>query len=147
MSEVSAEATVDADLKEVWDTFFDAGRWPMWVDGFSGVLSESGYPEEGGSLTWRSIPAGRGEVRESVLEHEPRRRHKASFADPESSGELTTTFEIRGDAVLVKRTMTYEIAGGGMFNAAADFFFVRRQVTAALARELAGLKHEAEASP
>jgi hypothetical protein len=144
MSEVSAETTVDADLKEVWDVFFDARRWPMWVDGFSAVLNEAGYPEGGGSLHWKSIPAGRGEVSEQVLAHEPRRLHRIAFSDPESDGELITTFEIKGDGVAVKRAMTYEIAGGGIFNSVADFFFVRRQVTAALARELASLKHETE---
>lgn len=146
MSEVSAETTVEADLKEVWDAFFDACRWPMWVDGFDSVVADAGYPEAGTNLRWRSIPAGRGEVSERVLAHEPRRLHKVAFSDPESSGELTTTFEIEGNHVAVKREMTYEITGGGIFNSVADFFFVRRQVTAALARELSGLKHETESS-
>jgi polyketide cyclase/dehydrase/lipid transport protein len=145
MSEVAAETAIEADLKEVWDVFFDEPRWPMWVDGFDSVLQQAGYPDGGGNLRWRSIPAGRGEVSERVLAHEPRRLHKIAFSDPESSGELTTSFEIKGKRVLVRREMTYEISRGGLFTAAADFFFVRRQVAAALERELSGLKHETEA--
>src|ERR1044072_8490518 len=122
MSEVSAEIEIDADLKEVWDVFFDERRWAMWVDGFDSVLNQVGYPDAGGNLRWRSIPAGRGEVSERVLTHEPKRLHKIAFSDPESTGELTTTFEIKGEGVALKRTMTYEIAGGGMFHAAAGFF-------------------------
>jgi hypothetical protein len=145
MSEVSAEISIDADLKEVWDTFFDEAGWPMWVDGFDSVLQQLGYPEAGGNLRWKSIPAGRGEVSERVVAHEPRRLHKVAFSDPESSGELTTSFEIKGGRVLARREMTYEISRGGLFTAAADFFFVRRQVAGALERELSGLKHETEA--
>ena len=144
MSEVSAEISIDADLKEVWDVFFDVHRWPSWVDGFDSVLNEVGYPEAGGNLRWRSIPAGRGEVSERVLAHEPRRLHKIAFSDPESSGELATTFEIAGKRVIVRRTMSYEINRGGTFTWLADVFFVRRQVTVALQRELSGLKREAE---
>jgi polyketide cyclase/dehydrase/lipid transport protein len=146
MSEVSAEIAIDADLKEVWDTYFDAARWHMWVDGFDSVLQELGFPDAGGNLRWRSIPAGRGEVSERVLAHEPRRLHKIAFSDPESSGELTTTFEIKGDRVRVERLMSYEIERVGLFTAMTDFFFVRRQVQSALERELGSLKREAEAS-
>ncbi len=145
MGEVSAEATISADLKEVWDTFFDERRWPSWVDGFDTVLSTEGFPESRGRLRWRSIPAGRGEVSEEVLEHEPRKRHRISFSDPESEGELITTFEIRGQAVVVNRTMSYKIRHPGLFGPLTDIFFVRRQVSAAVIRELAGLKYESEA--
>ncbi len=33
-----------------------------------------------------SVPAGRGEVTEKVLEHEPRRKHRIEFADPTMTG-------------------------------------------------------------
>jgi hypothetical protein len=144
MGQASAEAMIGADLKEVWDVYFDPERWRLWVDGFAHVVSSEGYPENGGTLKWQSTRAGRGLVTEEVLDHEPRRRHRASFEDPESTGELETTFEIRGEAVHVEQTMTYKIRHPGFFGPATDIFFVRRQVVASLERTLRGLKHEAE---
>jgi hypothetical protein len=146
MGEVAAEEMVEADLKDAWELFFDPERWPAWVDGFAGVLSSDGYPEVQGRLRWRSIPAGRGEVREEVLEHEPRRLHRIAFSDPESEGELTTRFEIRGERVAVSRTMAYKVLHPGIFGPLTDVFFVRRQVAAAIDRELARFKYEAEAT-
>jgi hypothetical protein len=145
MGQAKAEAMIGADLKEVWDTYFDEDRWRQWVEGFARVESSEGYPEKDGTLDWQSIPAGRGLVEERVLDHEPRRRHRISFSDPESEGELETTFEIRGEAVRVEQVMTYKIRHPGFFGPATDIFFVRRQVVGSLERSLARLKHEAEA--
>lgn len=144
MGKASAETIIDADLKEVWDTYFDEDRWRQWVEGFAQVESSDGYPERDGTLVWESIPAGRGTVHERVLDHEPRRRHRISFDDPESEGELDTTFEIRGPGVHVAQTMTYKIKHPGFFGPATDIFFVRRQVVASLERTLANLKRETE---
>ncbi len=144
MGEAKAETTIDADLKEVWDIYFDDQGWARWVDGFARVESSEGYPERDGTLTWESIPPGRGRVTERVLDHEPRKLHRISFDDPESEGRLETTFEIRGDGVHVVQTMTYTIKHAGLFGPAADIFFVRRQVVGSLERSLGRLKHEAE---
>ncbi|MFN2612631.1 MAG: SRPBCC family protein [Solirubrobacterales bacterium] len=147
MGEVAAEATIDASLKEVWEAFFNENSWAAWVDGFDRIVSCSeGYPGPSGKLRWRSIPTGRGEVSEQVLDHEPRRHHRISFADPESEGELSTTFEIRGEGVVVSRRMAYTVLHPGLLGPLTDVFFVRRQVAAALTRELAGLKYELEAN-
>ena len=84
-----------ASLKEAWDYYFEPSGWPAWVDGFHAVESASGYPDEGGTLIWRSTPAGRGRVTETVLAHEPRKLHRIEFSDPESRGELTTDIRAR----------------------------------------------------
>jgi hypothetical protein len=135
---------IAATLKEVWDLYFEPSRWPSWVDGFSELESESGYPEVGGMLRWRSNRAGRGEVTERVLAHEPRKRHLISFKDPESEGELETTFEIDGDGVRVTQRMRYTVLHPGLLGPLTDLLFVRRQVAASLARSLANLRVEAE---
>jgi uncharacterized protein YndB with AHSA1/START domain len=145
MGEATAEVMIAADLKEVWDLYFDPERWAMWVDGFARVEASEGYPERGGTLRWQSIPAGRGLVVEEVLDHEPRRRHRVSFEDPESTGELEATFEIRGEQVHLTQRMTYKIRHPGILGPLTDVFFVRRQVAGSLARSLGRLKHEAEA--
>jgi hypothetical protein len=135
---------VEASLAEVWDHYFDARGWGSWVDGFHAVSSAEGYPETGGTLVWRSNPAGRGTVTERVLEHQPRRRHRIEFADPESSGELLTRFEIEGDAIRVSQTLDYRLRTGGPFAWFTERLFVRGQMRGSMQRSLLRFKHEAE---
>ena len=82
MARVEATVEIAAPLADVWDLYFDRRRWAAWVDRFASVVGSEGYPETGGELVWRSIPAGRGEVRERVLAHEPRSLHRIEFEDP-----------------------------------------------------------------
>jgi hypothetical protein len=144
VSEVSASLLVEASLVETWGYFFDSRGWPVWADGFGSVLASDGYPETGGTLRWRSGPAGRGEVTESVLEHHPRRVHRVAFTDPQAEGELTTTFEIEGEATRVTQRLGYELTGGGVFGRISDVLFIRTQQRRSLERSLFHLKHEAE---
>jgi hypothetical protein len=144
MSRVSASARVNASLAEVWDRYFDPDGWPAWVDGFGHVESSTGYPQAGGSLRWASGSAGRGEVTERVLEHEPRRLHRVSFEDPESQGELEVTFEIQGDGTLVTQKQDYRLRRGGPLAKVTDALFIRSQMRGSLARSLGRLKLEVE---
>jgi uncharacterized membrane protein len=135
---------VRAALKEVWDFYFDPRGWPAWVDGFGSVERSEGYPEVGGTLVWKSNPAGRGRVTERVIEHSPRTRHRIEWADPSSSGELLSEFAVEGEAVRVTVTLDYQLAGGGPFAWLTERFFVRGQVNRSLQRTLLRFKHEAE---
>lgn len=145
MPVLSQSVLVDASLAECWETYFDARTWGSWVDGFQApVEMAGGYPEVGGTLRWRSIPAGRGEVRERVLEREPRRRHRVAFADPTMEGELETTFAIEGSGTRVSQRLSYRLLGGGPIARLAGLFFVKGQVRSSVERTLAAFKHEAE---
>jgi hypothetical protein len=144
MARIAESAEVSASLAEVWAFYFDAARWPAWVDGFGEVEAEDGYPEAGGSLRWRSGPAGRGVVTEHVLEHEPRRLHRIAFADPESAGELRTEFGIAGAATRVTQELDYRLRRRGPFAWATDVLFVRSQIRGSMRRSLGRLKHEVE---
>lgn len=144
MSRVSASVEVNATLAEVWDYYFDADAWPAWVDGFGRVETSSGYPEAGGSLRWASGPAGRGTVAERVIEHEPRKLHRVAFEDPETSGELETTFTIQGERTLVTQKQEYRLQHRGPFARLTDFLFIRSQMRGSLARSLGRLKLEVE---
>ena len=135
---------VQASLAEVWDLYFEPRTWPAWVDGFHAVESSEGYPEEGGTLVWRSTPAGRGTVTERVLEHQPRRRHRIEFSDPESSGELLTRFEIEGETTRITVELDYSLPRAGPLTWLTERLFVRPQVERALQRTLAAFKREAE---
>ena len=144
MAELSESVLVEASLAETWDFYFEPRGWPAWVDGFGSVVSAEGYPVQGGSLVWRSTPAGRGEVSERVLEHEERRRHLIEFADPTSSGRLRTDFAIEGPGTRVTQTLQYRLARSGPFSWLTDRIFVRGQLHQSLARSLQRFKHEAE---
>jgi len=145
MGKATQEIVIGADLAEVWELYFDPRRWRAWVDEFHAVdESENGYPEKGGTLVWHSGPNGRGKVSEVVLEHEPRRLHKIRFGDPESEGELTTTFSIEGKGVKVVQALEYGLWKPGIFGPITDRFFIRPQIGASLLRSLQALKVEAE---
>jgi hypothetical protein len=144
MSRVSASAAVNASLAEVWDYYFDPEGWPAWVDGFGRVESANGYPDAGGSLRWASGPAGRGLVVERVLEHEPRRLHRVSFEDPETTGQLKATFAIQGGGTVVTQEFDYRLRHRGPFAKLTDLLFIRSQMRGSLSRSLARLKLEVE---
>jgi uncharacterized protein YndB with AHSA1/START domain len=143
---VGAEVEVAAPVAAVWDLYFDPDRWPDWVDQFAAVISSDGYPDAGGTLRWRSGGAGRGEVTEKVIEHEPRRLHRITFSDPEAEGELATTFEVTEAGALVRQELTYDLRRAGPFARLADVFFVRAQMRASLVRSLLALRAELEAA-
>jgi hypothetical protein len=144
VSRVSESALIQASLAEVWSYYFEPRGWPAWVDGFASVEASDGYPDEGGSLRWRSIPAGRGEVIEHVLEHESRRLHRVAFRDPESAGELRTAFAIEGEGTRVTQDLDYRLKKGGAFAWLTDRLFIRSQMRGSLRRSLARLKLEVE---
>jgi hypothetical protein len=147
----AAETIVIAvSAAEVWDFYFEPRTWGSWVDGFASVEASEGYPESGGTLRWRSTPAGRGLVEERVLDHEPRHLHRVAFSDDTSEGELVTRFEIEPvadtDSALTRVTQEseYRLRRRSAFSPLTDFLFVRSQVQRSLARSLERLRHELE---
>lgn len=150
MAEVTASVEIPAPLADVWGLYFDPARWPSWVDGFARVTGSDGYPEVGGTLSWDSTPAGRGTVRERVLEHEPRTLHRVAFVDPQAEGELETRFEIapaggEGRRTLVAQRLSYRLVGAGPLGVVTDRLFIRSQMRGSLQRSLADLRGEATA--
>jgi len=146
MATIEAAVEIEAPLADVWDLYFDRDRWPSWVDGFAAVVRADGYPEAGGGLVWRSNAAGRGEVRERVLAHEPRSLHRIEYEDPESRGTLETRFEIAPGAEPVTRVtqrLDYGLRTGGPLRRLTDLLFIRTQMRGSLARSLGALRLEA----
>jgi uncharacterized protein YndB with AHSA1/START domain len=151
VGKAAESVVIPASLAEVWDFYFDAQARPAWVDGFGAVDESKGYPAAGGALRWHSTAAGRGKVTERVLEHEPRRLHKVEFSDPESTGTMTTRFEIvtegdegRAGGTRVTQEMDYKPRSRGPLGPLTDILFVRSQVQRSLARSLERLRHEVE---
>ncbi len=153
MGRVEASVEIAAPLAQVWDLYFDRDRWPAWVDGFAAISAESGYPASGGTLTWRSTPAGRGEVRERVSAHEPRSLHRIDYDDPGSSGTLEVAFAMlpaesagSGRRTRVTQRLAYAVKAGGPLRPLLDYLFVRSQMRRSLERSLIELRLEAERS-
>ena len=151
MGNAADSIAIGAPLAEVWDFYFESRTWSSWVDGWGGVDDSQGYPEAGGTLRWHSTPAGRGEVTERVLEHEPRSLHVIEFSDPESTGTMTTRFEIltEGDdgeagGTRVTQELGYRARSRGPLGPLTDILFVRSQMQRSLARSLDRLRHEIE---
>jgi uncharacterized protein YndB with AHSA1/START domain len=144
VSEVRAGILIDVPPAAAWELFFDQERWPSWSDGFGRVIANDGYPRAGGTLRWRSSPAGRGEVTETVVEHLPGRLHRVSFVDPQAEGGLTTSFQPKAGGTLVEQRLSYRLRGGGLFGGVSDLLFIRTQQRRSLERSLFGLKQEAE---
>jgi uncharacterized membrane protein len=146
VGKVSDSIVIDAPLADVWDFYFRPETWPAWVDQFARVESSDGYPDAGGVLRWQSGRAGRGQVTERVLVHEPRTRHRIAFSDPESEGELEVRFGIEpGEgtgSTRVEQEMEYRITSGGVLSGLTDALFVRSQVRGSLQRSLARLRAE-----
>lgn len=136
MATARHSVSVVGSLAETWDSYFDERGWSEWVDAFSSVVSSDGYPEKDGTLIWRTGAAGRGEVRERVIAHEPRNLHRIEFSDPTMTGRLETRFAIEGDGrTRVSQTMEYRLVQRGLF-AFLGALFVRSQVARSLARSL-----------
>ena len=144
MATVDETVQIGASLAEVWDHYFDVRGWGSWVDGFQTTIEAEGYPEADGTLRWRSIPAGRGEVTEHVLEHEHRRRHLIEFSDPEMEGKLETRFEIAGEGTRVTQVLTYGLVARGPIARLGAVLFVKGQVRASVQRSLLAFKRAAE---
>ena len=139
MGVVEASEVVPASLAETWDAFFDPAGWPEWVDAFAAVVSTNGYPMKGGRLVWRTSAAGRGEVTEDVVEHEPRSLHVVAYADPTMTGRLETTFTMEKDSTRVTQKMEYRLAERGVF-ALIGALWVRSQVARSVERSLSGFR-------
>ena len=134
MGKVAEELLIPASLAEVWDLYFQRSTWPSWVDELKRVDSASEeYPEAGATLVWSSGPAGRGQVSETVLEHEPRRLHRIRYSDPHSEGEQLTTFEIEGEGTKVKIELVYGLHKPGVLGPITDRLFIRSQMQRSLA--------------
>ena len=145
MGSIAESVLVEASLAETWDHYFDESGWRGWVEGFEAVVSSEDYPETGGTLRWRSNPAGRGEVTERVLEREHRRSHRIAFTDPQSEGELATSFAIEGEGTRVTQELTYRLRSRAALGKwLTDRLFVRSQVRGSLQRSLALFKAEVE---
>ena len=122
----------------------DVRRWPTFVEGFARVQRvDPDWPAPGSKVVWESIPGGRGQVTERVVEHESG-RFAVEVYEEALSGRQTLTFEPDEEhGTLVTLELDYGLTRAGPLRALADVLFIRRALSDALARTLRRFATEA----
>jgi polyketide cyclase/dehydrase/lipid transport protein len=119
--------------RELWT---DLRRWPTFVEGFARVLeSDPEWPAAGSKVVWESIPEGRGRVTERVIESSEEEILTEVFEDA-LSGRQAATFVSEEGETLVELELDYRLTRTGVLRTIADVIFIRRALSAALARTL-----------
>jgi hypothetical protein len=142
VSRASAEhAIAGVAPAEVAETWCDTSRWPAFVDGLARIGSvDPAYPEPGSVVEWSSFPAGRGEVREIVVEYVPGSMVASDVEDESTTARQVITFSPVEGGTAVRLELDYELRRPGPFSALTDLLFVRRAQADSLRRTLAGLE-------
>lgn len=125
--------TVD-EAERCWT---DTGRWPEWIDGAARVLAVEGdWPRAGSSVTWESVPAGRGRVREVVTDYEPMAGITTAVEDDSIRGVQRVAFAPSADGVQVDLSLEYSIKRRSPLTPVIDWLFVRRPMAVSLSKTL-----------
>lgn len=142
MSRAATERTIAGVAPgEVEGAWCKPSRWPEFVDGLARVGSaDPAYPEPGSVVEWSSYPAGRGEVREIVVEYVPGSLVASDVEDEATTARQVVTFTEAPGGTTVRLELNYELRRRGPFTALTDLLFVRRAQADSLRRTLAGLE-------
>ena len=144
MAKVTASVVVPGRVVEAEQLWYDASRWPAWVDGFGHVVSiDAAWPEAGARLLWDSTPHGRGRVVENVAAYEVRGGQTLSVEDERLRGTQTVAFEPEGDDhTRVTLSLDYALKERNLLTPIVDVLFVRRAIGESLRRSLRSFGHE-----
>jgi len=133
MAVVRATAQYPGPLHEAERCWYDTARWPLWVDQLDQVVQVAGsWPEVGATVTWKSGPAGRGQVREHVAAYEALGGQTVEVEDDSIIGRQSVTFTPAGDGVGVELVLDYSIKKRSPVTWLVDLLFIRRLMAASL---------------
>jgi len=149
VSLAGAQTKVDgvsiAEAERLW---YDRDSWPLFIDGFHAVVSVAGEPPLVGSIVlWQSTPAGRGEVRETVINYEPGVGQALEVEDAAITGCQRVRFAERDGQLIVNLQLDYRLKGANPFRAVTDWLFIRRAQKESLQRTLTAFRLELESLP
>lgn len=146
MPRVRAALKVPGLASEAEALWYDARRWPAWVDGFGHVVKlEGGWPGTGARAVWESKPGGRGRVVERVTAYEARAGQTLAVEDEKLQGTQKVVFEPGPDGVEVALELDYELKGANVFTPLTDALFIRRALRESLNRNLTRFARELRA--
>jgi hypothetical protein len=147
MRVAQALRTFEGSVHEAEAAWYETARWPSWVPGLERVEEVSGaWPRVGAQVRWQSVPAGRGQVSERVVEHEPLSGQTVEVEDDSIRGRQTVAFTPEDGKVAVAISLTYELKQRWLLTPVVDMFFIRRAMTRALEQTLERFGAELEAS-
>jgi Polyketide cyclase / dehydrase and lipid transport len=142
MGRVTASIEVPGLASEAEALWYDARRWPAWVDGFGHVVDLSGaWPADGRRL-WDARPGGRGRVLERVTAFEPRGGQTLAVEDARLRGTQRVVFAPGPERVTITLELEYELKERHALSWAVDLLAVRPELAGGLRRTLAAFARE-----
>jgi len=124
--------------------WLDMDRWPSFVEGFARVTEpDPAWPDPGARIAWESIPGGRGQVTERIVERGEDHVVTEVFEDALTGRQTVRVGEAPGGAAIAVE-LEYTLARGGPLRELADVIFIRRALRDALRRTLSRFAVEAE---
>jgi len=147
VSVASAKTVIgDVSLNAAQALWYDRESWPLFIDGLRSVVSVCGEPPlVGSSVVWQSTPAGRGEVRETVLDYEPGVGQELEVEDRAISARQRVRFMPVDGQLTVQLDLDYRLKSSNPFRAVTDWLFIRRAQSESLQRTLTAFRLELEA--
>lgn len=137
MRAVTVAVTVLGTVQNAERCWYDTRRWPAWVDGLERVVEVSeGWPEVGSSVSWESVPAGRGRVVERVLSREPLEGQTVEVSDNSIRGRQAVAFTPVAGVIEVRLTLEYGIIKRSLLTPLIDALFIRRPMETSLSTTL-----------
>ena len=141
-----AAITVPGLASEAEALWYDARRWPSWVDGFGHVTKVEGeWPAPGARAVWDSKPGGRGRVVERVTAYESRTGQTLEVEDEKLRGTQRVAFSPGPDGVEVALELDYELKEHNPLTPITDLLFIRRALRDSLQRTLTRFARERRA--
>jgi hypothetical protein len=145
MGRASAQIDVPGSVDDAEELWYDVGRWPTFIDGFGHVhRCDEGWPGDGATLVWDSLPNGRGRVVERVVALGRGQGQTVEVDDPRLRGTQRIVFTPLRDGVEVTLALDYQLKQGGILRPLTDALFIRRAVRDSLRRTLARFGRELE---
>jgi hypothetical protein len=138
MRTVSVARSFPGTVHEAETCWYDTRRWPAWVDGLDRVIEVAGnWPHAGASVRWESGPAGRGQVLERVLSHQPLAGQTLDVQDDSIQARQSVAFTPADERVEVMLSLEYELKNRSLFTPLIDLLFIRRAMATSLGATVA----------
>lgn len=143
MARITVSAEFPATVHEAESCWYDTAGWPAWVEGLEHVQQTSPtWPGVGAEVRWRSGPAGRGEVVERVIAHQPLQGQTIALKDAQMEGEQSVAFSPLDEShVVVELALDYRLRRRTPFTPLVDPLFIRPALRHSLQSTLARFGH------